>query len=105
VPNAISAVWYGSGSFSVVRYCCLREENGVPSVSFEVGHALLDARRDIRQHLRALLRHDRDALDGAAVDLGLGGADDLAEVVDPTALEVLGITIILLGLFLAAGPA
>ncbi len=50
---------------------------------------LLERGRQVRQRRRALLVEDRQRLDGAAVDLRLGGGDDLAQEVDAAAGEVL----------------
>ena len=72
-----------------IGWRALWKKDGVPSIGFEIGHALLEAGRHVRQRGRALLGHDRDWLDGAAVDLRLGGADDLAQIVDPAALKIL----------------
>src|SRR3979490_880289 len=62
------------------------QEERVPGIGLDIRHALLGRGRHIRQRGRALLGQDRDRLDGAAVDLRLGGAHNFPQEIDAAAL-------------------
>src|SRR5262249_57438730 len=66
----------------------LWKKDGVPGIGLEIGRSLLETGRHVRERGGSLLCHGHDRLHHPAVDLWLGGANNLAEVIDSAALQI-----------------